>query len=186
MDTIRTFIAVELPQDTKMAVDKLTTELRDYGSGINWVKAANLHITLRFLGDIDEQLIPNLTEHIKTNIYSFGKFDLSFLGLGGFPNMKTPRVIWAGTETGNDKLRDLATSVELSCIESKLGRGDKRFLPHLTIGRVKNPYGIDKLLRKIESKSFCTEPFEINEIIIFKSDLSPSGPKYTPLETIKL
>ena len=186
MDKIRTFIAVDLPQDAKMEMDKLTSILRTEGRGINWVKAENLHITLRFLGDIDQESVPKLAESIKTNIYGFGKFGLSFSGLGGFPNLKMPRVIWAGTDIGKDRLRDLATSVEMACIESKFGRGDKRFLAHLTIGRVKNPSGIGIIVKKIERTAFQTKPYDIPAVTIFKSDLSPAGPKYMPLEIIRL
>lgn len=186
MDKIRTFIAVDLPQDAKLEVDRLTSSFRNEGRGIKWVNAENLHITLRFLGDTREEVIPGLAETIKTNIYGFGKFELSLSELGGFPNLRMPRVIWVDTKIGKDKLRDLATSVEMACIESKLGRSDKRFLPHLTIGRVKNPSGIDNLLKKIQRTSFETDRFEINAVTIFKSDLSPAGPKYTPLEIIRL
>ncbi len=186
MDKIRTFIAVDLPQDVKMEVDKLTTEFRNEGPGINWVKAGNLHITMRFLGDIDENMVPELAENIKTNTCGFSKFDLSLKGLGGFPNLIMPRVIWIGTEGGKRKLLDLATSVELACIGSKFGKSDKRFLPHLTIGRVKTPSGIEKLLKKIERTPFESLPFEITEVTIFKSELSPAGPKYTALEKIEL
>jgi len=186
MKKIRTFIAVDLPQDAKMEVDKLSSVLRNEGGGVKWVNAENLHITLRFLGDIKEETVPKLAENIKTNIYGFRKFELSLSGIGGFPNLKMPRVIWVDTDVGRDRLRDLATSVEMSCIESKFGRSDKRFLAHLTIGRVKNPSGIDKVLRKIERTTFETRPFEINAVTIFKSDLSPAGPKYTPLEIIRL
>ena len=186
MDKIRTFVAVDLPQVAKMEVDKLTSTFRNEGRGINWVRAENLHITLRFLGDIAEDTVPKLAENIKTNIYGFGKFNLSFSGLGGFPNLKMPRVIWVDTDVGKDRLRDLATSVEMACIESKFGRSDKRFMAHLTIGRVKNPSATDNIVKKIERTAFGTEPFEIGAVTIFKSDLSPAGPKYTPLEIIRL
>ncbi|UCC80909.1 MAG: RNA 2',3'-cyclic phosphodiesterase [Candidatus Zixiibacteriota bacterium] len=186
MDKIRTFIAVDLPQDAKMEVDKLTSTFRNEGRGIKWVNAENLHITLRFLGDVREEVVPRLAETIKTNIYGFGRFDLSLSGLGGFPNLRMPRVIWVDTYVGKDRLRDLATGVEMACIESKLGRSDKRFTAHLTIGRVKNPSGIDNVLKKIQGTRFETRPFNINAVTIFKSDLSPAGAKYTPLEIIRL
>ena len=177
MDKIRTFIAVDLPQDAKLEVDRLTSSFRNEGRGVKWVNAENLHITLRFLGDIDQESVPKLAENIKTNIYGFGKFDLSLSGLGGFPNLKMPRVIWVDTDIGKDKLRDLATAVEMACIESKFGRSDKRFMAHLTIGRVKNPSGIDNVLKKIRKTTFGAGPFNITGVTIFKSDLSPAGPK---------
>jgi 2'-5' RNA ligase len=113
-------------------------------------------------------------------------FDLSLAGIGGFPNLKRPRVIWTGAEIGKDKLRDLAAGVETACVESEFGNSDKRFSPHLTIGRVKNPAGISGILEKIGKSSFKSEPFVVFEVIIYKSDLSPAGPRYTSLAKIQL
>jgi 2'-5' RNA ligase len=154
MSKIRTFIAVDLPQDIKMEVDGLTSTFRSQGRGIKWVNAENLHITLRFLGDIEEDSVSGLAENIKNNVDGFGVFDLSLAGIGGFPNLKRPRVIWTGAEIGKDKLRDLAAGVETACVESEFGNSDKRFSPHLTIGRVKNPAGIGGILEKIGKTPF--------------------------------
>ena len=186
MSKIRTFVAVDLPQDIKMEVDRFTSAFRSQGKGIRWVNAQNLHLTLRFLGDIDEDSVPGLADSITNNVDGFGVFDLSLSGVGGFPNLKRPRVIWTGAEIGRDKLRDLAAGVETACIESDFGKSDKRFSPHLTIGRVKSPGGLSGILEKIEKNSFKTEPFVVYEVTIFKSDLSPAGPKYTSLAKIQL
>jgi len=186
MNKIRTFIAVDLPQDIKMEVDRFTSAFRSQAREIRWVNAQNLHLTLRFLGDIPEGSVPGLAENIKNNVDGFGVFDLSLSGVGGFPNLKRPRVIWTGAEIGKDKLRDLAAGVETACIESDFGKGDKPFSPHLTIGRVKNPGGLSGVLEKIGKTSFKTEPFVVYEVTIFKSDLSPAGPKYTSLVKIQL
>jgi 2'-5' RNA ligase len=186
MAKIRTFIAVELPQDTRMAVDRLTSAFRGEGKDIRWVNAQNLHITLRFLGDIDEAAVPGLAESIRSNLDGFGRFQISLSGLGVFPNFRRPRVIWVGTGSGVNRLGDLAALVEKACIASEFGRADKPFNSHITIGRVKFPKGIDNILRKVEAASFENGPFEVGKVVIFKSDLSPAGPKYTPLEVIEL
>lgn len=186
MDKIRTFIAVDLPQDIKMKLDRLIASFRADGTGVRWVRAENLHITLRFLGDIKEEAAPKLAENIKTNVYGFGKFDLSLSGLGGFPNLRRPRVIWVGAGFGKERLGELASAVDDACLASRFGRADKPFSSHLTIGRIKSPKKNEKILPKIEKTSFETEPFNINAVTIFKSDLSPAGPKYTPLEIIRL
>ena len=96
MSKIRTFIAVELPQDIKMKLDGLIASFRADSGGIRWVRAENLHITLRFLGDIDEAAVPGLAENIRSTTGGFGKFRLSLSGIGGFPNLRRPRVIWVG------------------------------------------------------------------------------------------
>ncbi len=186
MPDIRTFIAVDVPKEIKMELDKLIASLKSYGPEVRWVRAANLHVTLRFLGDIPQESVPMLAKEIEKNIAGFGQFDISLSGLGGFPNLKRPRVIWVGTGVGEDKIVKLAELVEKSCIDAGFGKSDKQFSSHLTIGRIKFPHGLESVVSKIETMKFETAPFKITEVVIFKSDLLPSGPKYTRLESIAL
>ncbi len=169
-----------------MEIDRMIAGFRQLNANIRWVKAANLHLTLRFLGDIPEETIPPLAENIKSHTQGLGRFDLSLSGLGAFPNLRRPRVIWIGCGSGTDKLKNLAARVEQAAIESGFGKGDKPFSSHLTIGRVKFPKGLDQLLTQIEKTGYESPPFDVSEVVIFKSDLSPAGPKYTKLETISL
>ena len=184
MAMIRTFIAVDIPQDIKMDLDRLISGYRNESKGIRWVRAQNLHLTLRFLGDVDENTIPALAESIKVNLDSIKPFDLALSGLGGFPNLKKPRVIWVGTDDPENMLGELALRVETACREAGFGKSDKKFSAHLTIGRVKFPQGLENILQRIENSDFRTEPFNVGEIVIYKSVLSPSGPTYTNLETV--
>jgi RNA 2',3'-cyclic 3'-phosphodiesterase len=186
MEKIRTFIAVDVPQPIKMDLDKLIAELRNYAPDIRWVRAANLHLTLRFLGDITKDSISRLADEIRDNIKEFGPFQISLSGLGGFPNLKRARVIWVGGGQGNDRLYELAPHVEKACINCGFGNTDKPFSSHLTIGRVKFPKGHEKLISAIESMTYETPVFEVTDVAIFKSDLLPAGPKYTRLETVSL
>ncbi len=169
-----------------MELDKVIGGFRDGDFGVRWVKAANLHVTLRFLGDIAEESLPHLIKTIKDNIYGFGGFDLSLKSLGGFPSLKIPQVIWVGTGWGAEKLKELAVQVEMSCIEAKFGRSDKRFSSHITIGRIKSTKGLSELTTVVGKTIYESPVFKVGEIVIFKSDLSPSGPSYTKLETISL
>ena len=186
METIRTFIAIDIPQEIKMELDNLIAGLRPFAPDIKWVKAANLHLTLRFLGEIPKDSIRGLADELSANLNGYGKFQAALSGLGGFPNLKRARVIWAGTGMGTDRLIALAPLVEKSSINLGFGKADKSFSSHLTIGRVKFPKSLEKLASQIESTKFESDPFDVEEVAIFKSDLSPSGPKYTRLETIKI
>jgi 2'-5' RNA ligase len=186
MADIRAFIAVDIPQEIKMGIDRLISGFRADGSGIRWVKAANLHLTLRFLGNIPQESVSDLAESLREKVDGFGSFDLTLMDIGGFPNLRRPRVIWIGTGEGTDRLAELAGKVENGCIDSGFGKADKKFSSHLTIGRVKFPKGLDQLLGKIEKTEFKSSIFDVGEISIVKSDLSPSGPKYTKLEIVSL
>jgi len=186
MADIRAFIAVDIPGEIKKDIDRLIAGFRDDTSGIRWVKAANLHLTLRFLGDIPQESIANLAESTRDNLKGFGPFDTALSGMGGFPNLKKPRVIWIGTGEGTEKLEELADKVEKSCIESGFGKADKPFTSHLTVGRIKFTKGLESVINKIEKIDYHTSVFKVNEIAIIKSDLSPAGPKYSRLETVSL
>jgi len=183
---IRTFIAVDIPQNIKMELDKLIVGLRSLAPDIRWVRASNLHITLRFLGEIPQDSIASLEKSIEESIKDTNKFNISLTGIGGFPNLRRPRVIWVGVGDGNEKLMELADRVESACRSAGFGQADKPFSSHLTIGRVKYPGGLERLISNIEKSDFSTASFEIPEAIIFKSDLLPSGPKYTRMAAISL
>lgn len=186
MADIRAFIAVDLPQQIKMDIDRIIAGFRRDDSGVRWVRAANLHLTLQFLGDIPQESVAILAESIRGNLKSFGPFNAALSGMGGFPNLKRPRVIWIGTGEGTEKLEELAGKVEKCCVESGFGKADKPFSSHLTIGRVKLPKGLENLTNRIEKTDYNTPLFPINEVAIIKSDLSPAGPKYTKLEVVTL
>ncbi len=169
-----------------MDIDRLTSGFRGDGSGIRWVKAANVHLTLRFLGDIPQESVPRLAASLREKLSGFGSFDVALSGMGGFPDLRRPRVIWIGTGEGTEWLSLLAEKVESSCIESGFGKGDKKFSSHLTLGRVKFPKGLESLLDKIGHTEFRSPKFAVGEVLVVKSDLSSAGPKYTKLESVLL
>lgn len=183
---IRTFIAVPLPDKLKQDVDRLIVGLKPLASGISWVKAANLHFTLRFLGDIDSTTIPVLKKTIESRIGTLSRFELNLLGLGCFPNLNRPRVIWVGAGGAIDKIKGLASGVEEACRQCGYGPADKPFAPHLIIGRVKFPSGLDKLTESLKTTRFETELFAIERVVMYKSDLTPRGPIYTSMGEIRL
>jgi RNA 2',3'-cyclic 3'-phosphodiesterase len=186
VDSIRAFVAVDVPKQIKMELDKLIGELRPLAPDIRWVKAGNLHLTLRFLGDIPKSSISDLTEEIGKNISGFEAFHLTLAGIGGFPNIYKPRVIWLGGGKGQDNLYNLAPRIEKACNDCGFGNADKPFSSHLTIGRVKFPKGNERLVSYIQNLKFESPIFPVEEVVIFKSDLQPSGPRYTRLEAVRL
>ena len=186
MGMIRTFIALEIPDEHKQEVDKLIVKLKPFGPDVRWVRAANLHFTLRFLGDIYESSVEKLNDAITSSIADIKPIELKLSGLGCFPNMKRPRVVWLGAAGEIDELKVLANNVESACRESDFGKGDKPFSPHLTIGRIKNPHGLGMLIERLPKVEFSSDDILVDHVTIFKSDLSPRGPKYTSLAEIKL
>ena len=186
METMRTFVAVDVPGEIKRELDGLVSKLREVAPDIRWVRAANLHLTMRFLGDVPKDSVADLAAGLARNLSGFGPFEISLAGIGGFPNLKKARVIWVGGGQGAERLYELAPLVEKSCRDCGFGAADKPFSSHLTIGRVKFPKGHEKLITLVESMDFESPLFEVEEVAIFKSDLLPAGPRYTRLETIRL
>ena len=177
---MRTFVAVEISnQEVISSIKKFQSEINIKAKP---VEPQNLHFTLQFLGEISEEISQKIKQSLKT--IQFSPFTVNFKGVGAFPKMKFPRVIWIGTDdVGGSALIDLAKKVEN--VLSPLGfSSDKSFNPHITIFRIKNKVGdISKEMEKFESLEFGSQ--EISNIKLKQSVLTPQGPLYSDLEEIK-
>jgi 2'-5' RNA ligase len=177
----RTFIAVKVVPEEKML--KILEHLKESLSGakIKWIEPDILHITLFFLGDTDEKLIPVISEKLKQLSFEFTSFELEFEGIGIFKNIRDPRVVWVGTRE-NNVFRKLKSSIDSELIQ--LGfEGEKReFKPHLTIGRIKWIRNRSILEEMVKFYKDCKiQRAEIKEMIYYESILRPEGPEYLPL-----
>jgi 2'-5' RNA ligase len=177
---MRAFVAVEISNE------KVINSITKFQSKINIeakpVKPQNLHFTLQFLGEISDDVSQKIKQALKT--IEFSTFKINFKGLGAFPKIKFPRVVWIGTdEVGGNALADLAKNVEN--VLTPLGFiSDKPFKSHITVFRIKNKIGdISKELEKYEKYDFGSQ--EISKIKLKQSVLTPQGPVYSDLEEIK-
>ena len=178
---MRTFLAIEVPENVRKVIHDLTQVEAKKELPIKWVAFENLHITLKFLGEIDE----DKRVEIKPAIVEVGQrhspFNLELEGLGCFPNPRNPRVIWVGVKQGGDVLCAMAADVEKEL--ARFGfEEETRFHPHLTIGRIKEFCRVDSIL----AKSISTSVFKVNSVVLFKSILKPAGPIYEELERFAL
>ncbi len=184
---IRTFIAIDVPEKIKEQIFEVEKELmKSCTEGVKWEEKEKFHITLKFLGDVNEDAIDSIYDVLSENLTGFGKFSIIYKGVGCFPELKRPRVIWIGCEDPSGKLFELQKIVEEKMSELGFEKEDKEYHPHVTLGRVKNPKNISNLTKKIESINFESEAGEVAEVLIMKSDLKPSGSVYTVLRKIKL
>jgi RNA 2',3'-cyclic 3'-phosphodiesterase len=183
---IRTFIAVDVPSEIKDKIYDIVEELKKVGVGVKWEEKEKFHITLKFLGDVNEEAIDSIYRVLSDALKGFGKFSVNYRGIGCFPDVKRPRVIWVGCVDNSGKLFELQKIVEERLSELGFEKEEREFHPHITLGRVKNLKNVERLINKIESINFETEPAEIAEVLIMKSDLKPSGSVYTILKKIKL
>ncbi len=183
---MRTFIAVELPPEVKRKIEEVQSPLKKTDTYVSWVKPGNVHLTLKFLGEIDEGRIENVFKGTETALEGSKRFKLSLKDLGCFPNLRRPRVVWVGVDKGKGELSKMQRQIEEELFKFKFPREQRSFSPHLTIGRVKSPKNIEKLIGLIETTNFQTEEVEVDEVVVMKSQLHPQGAIYTPLKKIKL
>jgi len=183
--SIRAFIAVPLPKGVKEAIHSLGREMVESGLRVRLVRPQGIHCTLRFLGNISESKVEELGEAMAKAVTGVSTTTLEAHGLGVFPNPSKARVIWVGIkgnlEPANHLHKGLQDQLEILGFE-KEKRG---FSPHLTIGRLKNPLNrTDKeLLQRILKAHHQWEggKFDLKELVLYRSQLHPSGAKYTHL-----
>lgn len=183
MSRIRTFIAVEVSAEVRGRADLLVNRLSRTGIKATWVKPENMHLTLKFLGDTDETLIPDVCRRVAEATKTYPAFQANFAGAGAFPSIDRPRAVWLGVTDGAQQLVDVQGSIEESLLDLRIPRERRRFKPHLTIGRIREggtrAAELSQLLEK--NKDFDAKSCEVSEVCVFASYLERSGPTYQVL-----
>lgn len=191
MNQIRVFIAVDLPPAIQESVEKQTAHLRHtLGDDlIRWVPAQNMHLTLKFIGNIAASHLDFLKQMLTQSVNSQRQFDLQVGGIGSFPNLKRPRVLWVGIHAPAD-LTSLQKNVEAGAVRLGYEKEERAFSPHLTLGRVRqNVSAAD--LQRIRSALENTQigrigTATIEAVHLYKSDLHADGSIYTKLLSVPL
>jgi 2'-5' RNA ligase len=182
----RIFLAVETPADIRQAMAGLTDRLRGAGAEVRWEPPAKLHATIRFFGETPDRLLAPLVTALDLAAGTAAPFPVIYRGVGGFPTLRNPRVIWIGMEDPSGTLRPLQQRIESSARELGFEPEEKEFHPHVTLGRVRGGRNLHGLLARVESVTFEAGPARISEILLMKSVLQPSGSVYTALKRIPL
>lgn len=185
MSQLRAFLAIDVDEDLKAKMYRIIKEFRQIDANIKYVDLENLHLTLKFFGDIDTEGIDLLSSKIAGVVSNFDNFTVKIKGCGAFPNTKRIKVIWIGIDEDEiiKKLHD-----ELDNEFVKLGFDkDKKFSSHLTIGRMRNAKGKEKVKSTIEElREVEIGEMTVDKIILKKSTLTPQGPIYEDLEIFEL
>ena len=173
---MRVFIAIEI--SNKKILEKIQTFQKNLKINAKPTRVDQIHFTLQFLGEIDDVKCQKIKDLL--NKISFSQFDVSLKNVGGFPNLKNPRVIWIGIEKdGAEKLTDLANEIGTKLTTIGFEK-DKKFKPHLTVFRIKKKIeNISSIMSDFETMEFGIE--KISKIKLKKSVLSPKGPEYSDL-----
>ena len=182
---VRTFIALVIPEGWKEYLGQVAGDLKGLMSGLSWVKPENLHITVRFLGDLGDSGVRRAGEAARRGAESHAAFTARLGAPGVFPSMNRPRVLWTGLSEGADPAIALAKSVNQSLQQSGFGPADKPFKPHITLARVRDhAEGVEAFGRYAPPPP--PNPALLDRIVMMKSDLHPTGARYTALEEILL
>ena len=184
---LRTFIAVSLSLSVLSGIEKLMRTLQSDLKGVHWVEPKNLHITLKFLGDVPLNDLPQLIRAVTQWTQKIYSFDINFQDFGVFPNRESPKTIWIGIREGAAELGQLAEQINEGLIPLGFPKEARRFSPHLTIGRVKkslHDLPLIPILDKQQKRSFGS--CSVSEIQIFSSELTRRGPLYDELAAIPL
>jgi 2'-5' RNA ligase len=183
---MRTFIAIPLPNECQVLLEQMQQSLRVIKAEVRWVAIPSIHLTLKFLGEVDPEAIPKLSEMLREACKSEHRFELRLRGLGCFPNARNPRVIWCGIDGETDNLLRLQRIVESSCAKLGFAPEHRPFYPHLTLGRVQGGGNLRPLMNQIAEGSDLACGFQADRFHIYKSSLKPQGAVYTVLNAIVL
>ncbi|HBU69675.1 MAG TPA: RNA 2',3'-cyclic phosphodiesterase [Elusimicrobia bacterium] len=184
---MRCFIAVNIPLGIKEKAALARKKLSDGGTAVKWVEKENLHITLKFLGEIKENTAGDIGGKLKAAARGFGSFKVSLGGLGAYPATDCPQIVWAGIGSGRENLELLAFLCEDAAAECGVKREARPFSAHLTLGRVKNRKHSSLIAEKLKSApAEDLGSFEVNSIDLMESVLKDSGPEYKCLESISI
>lgn len=183
---MRLFIALPLEAPVKDALGRIITLFKQKGGSVKWVKPDNVHLTLRFLGETDENLVNEIKQQIDEAVKSHRQVQTSIATLGGFPNLNRPRVIWVGIEQNIEALAKMARDIEHRMRSLGFEKEKKQFKAHLTLGRVRHNKGLENLTDFVKDYRLEEIPLLFDHIVLFKSTLTPQGPIYDRLHEAKL
>jgi 2'-5' RNA ligase len=183
---IRAFIAVRIDPAVARKISEVQEQLKRELAGVRWVGTGNLHFTLKFLGPIEEEKIKPVADALERALRLFPRFPILARGIGVFPDIRKPRVLWVGLE--GSSLASLAMGVETALEPIGFAREKRGFKPHLTIGRWRSFNGQPELLGKeLENWKGCDFGRSwVEEVIFFQSILKTEGATYHPLSIIRL
>jgi 2'-5' RNA ligase len=181
---IRTFIAVAVSLQVRQAAANLISRLRlsTGADDVKWVAAENFHWTLQFLGNVDEREIPTVCDVVSTAVAEQEPFDLEARGAGAFPSADRPRTLWLGAGQGDRAMTVLHSTIERRLKKRGFRGEERRFVPHITIGRAGRkgrPRSLADELSGMSDYDFGT--MLVDEVTVYSSQLAPGGPAYEVL-----
>jgi 2'-5' RNA ligase len=187
MSRLRTFIAVDLSKSIRDKTVALQNTLAKTGADVKWVEPANLHVTLLFLGEVDDRQVPEVCRLTANCVGAHPAFSMQVESVGCFPNPRRPRVVWVGVGAGFEAISAIHDALEIEFDDLGFRREERRYTPHITLGRVKSEGPNEKLVEALaKNAAWKGGETQVTEIHVMSSELSPHGPAYTVLSRAPL
>ena len=205
--TLRTFVAVEISKPIRVRAAELIAALDGTAADVKWVETHNLHLTLKFLGEVHQREVAEVCRAVQKATAKLAPFELEVLGAGAFPNSDRPRTVWLGAGMGAEEMVILHDRIEAELAELGYREEHRRFQPHLTIGRVRGGVGkrgqspfVRSTQRAVPANGDCplfpdllqqhadfpAGIMNVEKVTVFSSKLTPSGPIYESIGTARL
>jgi 2'-5' RNA ligase len=179
---MRAFIALALPEAVRDSLGRLQEELRTSRADVKWVESENLHVTMRFLGEVTQAQGESVKQLVERTAAASPPVRVSLHQVGAFPSVQAARVVWVGVEEGKDELTRLAEQIEEGCRALGLAAEERPFAAHVTLGRVRSPKRRRELSEALARLTWEPPvPWEARALALFQSILTSSGPRYTAL-----
>ena len=186
-NSVRTFVAVEISSEVRSRAAQLIARLSTTSAKVKWVETHNLHMTLKFLGEVDLREAPQVCAAVAEAMAQLPPFSIRVAGAGAFPDLRHPRTVWLGVSEGVEEMVQLHERLEAALARLGFRKEHRRFRPHLTIGRVRSTQGGADLGDLIaRDADFAAGVSDVDEVVVFSSELNRDGPTYEPLSTAEL
>ncbi|MFQ6615560.1 MAG: RNA 2',3'-cyclic phosphodiesterase [Fidelibacterota bacterium] len=178
---LRTFLAVELPDQVKRTAHLLHTTVEARPKVVKWLKSSNIHLTLRFIGPTPEEEVPRIHQAVGGVISGHRDFTLRIEGTGVFPKKQRPRVLWMGVRGDLDSLTAMVREMNRALESLGYPPEEREYSPHVTIGRIRYPQKVTPDVSDFLNSRYQSIVFDVQKVTFFQSDLVPGGPIYSVL-----
>jgi 2'-5' RNA ligase len=188
MARLRTFIALDLGKTIRDRLVSLQETFARSAPDVKWVEEENLHVTLLFLGEVDDREVLEICRGVGAACKELAAFAMSVEGVGCFGNPRRPRTVWVGVKEGEEEIKALHAKLEAVLLDLGCYRREERqYTPHITLGRVKQDDSGDGLAPLLQKKSdWSAGSVDVREVLVMSSELTPHGPIYTVLSRASL
>ena len=183
---IRSFIAIDVPKEIKNKIAKIQMELQPILPKISWVTPPNIHLTLKFLGDVASNQIPSITGTIRHTVQNQVPFNIKLSSISAFKNFSHPTVLWIGISTDPTPIVKLAENLNSSLNCFGFPQESRKFIPHLTIARIRSNISLTKFASHFDAYNNINHtPIPVKQISLIKSKITSEGAIYKKLQTIQ-